>query len=280
MPEVMTAEGRSGLSVALWTSVLSETAICARQRYFIAAVRCDVPVLILPLQGNKNVIHGGHVLSAGVGEYVMIHRAMDVSMENIPALDGPYVAGVLNFPWRLVGLARQIVLDGTGLAREKIDKSSVSCNTVSEHLLAALRHYLDLVRCCASPAQIDHALVGILVALHADGASGFVIADDPSLSARIRLIVSAQPQREWASADFEEMFHMSGATLRRRLADENANLRSLVREARLQYGLGLLQTTQKTVAKVAEQCGYRSVSSFREGFIEQFGVDPAAVAND
>ena len=270
----------AAISIADWTSSLSEAAICARQRYFLSVVNCNTPVLILPLSGHKNVTHGRDVYSAQAGDYLMIHGGVDVSMENIPAADGPYVAGVLEFPWRLIALARQIVIHGSDLETARLAKSAISRNAISPHLFSAIQQYLVLTRDRAGPALLDHALVGILVALHADGASGFLLADDPSLAARIRLAVGAKPRQEWASADFEAMFHMSGATLRRRLADEGANLRTLIREARLQCALALLQTTRKPLSRVVEECGYRSVSSFRDGFIGQFGVDPAVVAND
>jgi transcriptional regulator GlxA family with amidase domain len=53
----------------------------------------------------------------------------------------------------------------------------------------------------------------------------------------------------------------------------------LIREARLHVALSLLQTTSKPIKAVAAACGYQSLSSFRENFIEQFGVTPTAIAN-
>lgn len=268
------------LSVAYWTSMLSGAAISARQRYRLSTVKLDAPLLVVPLAGSKHVLYGGQSFRAEAGDYLMIHRALEASVENVPAADGPYVAGVLDFPWRLVELARRIILDGDASAQGRFEQAGVSCNAIPSALLSALRHYLELAQAQANAAQLDHALVGILIALHVDGSSGFLFAEDPSLSARIRLMVGAQPRQEWSSADFEGSFHMSGATLRRRLAEERASLRTLIREARLQHALVLLQTTRKPLAKVAEESGYRSMSGFREGFLEQFGVEPGAVAND
>ena len=133
MPTTVTSiDNRSHLSITYWRSILSEAAICARERYLLSKVHSDVPVLILPLQGNKRVIYNSKSYSATVGEYMMLHHTLDVSMENIPASDGPYVAGILNFPWRLIHLAQQIVLDEYGLAEKTIDKSSISCNGITE----------------------------------------------------------------------------------------------------------------------------------------------------
>lgn len=254
--------------------------MCAEHRYRLASVKCDTPVLILPLSGTKNVNHGSRSFSAGIGQYLMIHRAMDVSMENIPAPDQPYVAGVLGFPWRVIGLARQIILNREHAASNKPGDCDISCSPISPSVSDAVHAHLRLMQRSPTATQIDHGLLGILIALHEDNASGFLLADNPSLSARIRLMVGSQPERDWSSIDFEDAFHMSGATLRRRVAEENTNLRTLIREARLQCALALLQTTRKTLTKIAEESGYRSLPSFRKGFIAQFGVDPAAVANN
>jgi AraC-like DNA-binding protein len=86
------------------------------------------------------------------------------------------------------------------------------------------------------------------------------------------------PDREWTSADFEEALNVSGATLRRRLAEENTSLRLLLREARLHHGLVLLQTSRRPLKSVAYACGYRSVPSFTRNFVARFGIEPAAVA--
>lgn len=127
-------------------------------------------------------------------------------------------------------------------------------------------------------ALIDHAQLGVLIALARSGHGHFLNASDPSLAAHIRLLVAAAPDREWTSADFQEVLHISGATLRRRLAEENTSLRTLLLEARLHHGLMLLQTSRKPLKSIAQACGYRSVPSFTRNFIARFGIEPTAVA--
>lgn len=73
---------------------------------------------------------------------------------------------------------------------------------------------------------------------------------------------------------------MSGATLRRRLAEENTSLRILLREARLYHGMTLLQTTRKSIKTVAQECGYHSSACFTRNFISYFGTGPSAVTNN
>lgn len=125
----------------------------------------------------------------------------------------------------------------------------------------------------------NYRLLGILLALSRAGHCQFLSAHDPSLSARIRLTVSADPAREWTSAHFEDEFCISGATLRRRLVAEATSLRALIQEARLHSALVQLQVTRKPVKAVAQDHGYRSIPSFRRNFAERFGIDPADVAN-
>ena len=148
-------------------------------------------------------------------------------------------------------------------------------------MLPALKNLLAVTAGAdaADPVLADHALLGVLLALARCGHEQFLHASDPSLSARIRLLIGAAPEREWNSAHFEAALHVSGATLRRRLAQEETSLRTLLREARLHHGLALLQTSRKPMKSVAHACGYRSVASFTRNFFERFGVEPAAIAN-
>ena len=69
------------------------------------------------------------------------------------------------------------------------------------------------------------------------------------------------------------------ATLRRRLAAARTSLREVVREARLQHGLALLQTSDLPIKAVAFASGYRSATSFSRNLAARYGVDAAAVSS-
>jgi AraC-like DNA-binding protein len=129
----------------------------------------------------------------------------------------------------------------------------------------------------ADAAALDLALLGVLLALHRAGDSQFRLAQDLSVAARIRLLVAGAPHRDWCSADFEEHLHISGATLRRRLAEEATSLRTVLCDARLHHGLALLQTTRRPLRAIAAACGYRSLPSFCRQFEARFGVEPLAI---
>jgi AraC-like DNA-binding protein len=251
--------------------------ISALQPYALRVVDVDQPMLVIPLRGRKVVSWDQDSVSVGAGQYLMLHRPFKGSVQNLT--DGAaYRAWCIAFPWRTVDMARTL-LDAHTLA--PAPGPAVATGALAP-LHDDLRRLLALPRtgdAAGDAAAEDHALVGLLLALARNGAAQFRLARDPTLAARIRLLVAADPARAWTSGDIEERLHMSGATLRRRLAGEHTSLRVLVRDARLDHGLHLLQATRRPLKAVALACGYRSVPSFCRQFLERFGTEPGAVAN-
>jgi AraC-like DNA-binding protein len=267
--------------------IQDQATVVAHRAYRIDALAVDQPALILPLAGIKRVELGAARAQIEPGAYVMIHQATRLQIENLPPAAGgaPYRAWAIGFPWHVVGLARTLLAPHAPPVSPVSPIADSSRSQAFSHgplepLLPALRQLLDVLGGAAVPdaALVDHALLGVLIALarHADG--HFLRASDPALGARIRLLVAAAPERDWTSADFEGALHMSGATLRRKLAEEGASLRALLLEARLHHGLALLQTSRKPLKSIAQACGYRSLPSFTRNFVARFGIEPSVVA--
>ena len=204
----------------------------------------------------------------------MSHFAVQADVENVPDDGMPYRAWAIPFPWNVVDMARGLVTGNT-LSSASSEQAGVGeVSSIAEVLRTYIRDAAE-----TEPALKNYRLLGILLALFRAGHDSFILASDPSLSARIRVTVSANPAREWTSANFEEVFHLSGATLRRRLAAEGTSLRALIQEARLHSALVHLQTTRNPLKAVAFAHGYRTVAAFRRNFAERFGLDPVEVAN-
>lgn len=258
--------------------------VVAQRAYRLRAVQVDEPLLVVPLAGVKRVDAEGQQAEVACGEYVLLHQACRMGVENLPppGQTAPYRAWVVSFPWRVVALARTLLGAHTsGSARSAAAAKVLSCGNLTP-LLPGVRAYLGAMGSIdevPNAAQRDHALLGLLLALARAGNDQFLQARDPSVAARIRLLVAGDPGRNWTSVDFEVALHTSGATLRRRLAQEDTSLRAILRETRLQHGLGLLQTSRRPLKSVALACGYRSVASFSRGFVAQFGVEPSEVHN-
>jgi AraC-like DNA-binding protein len=248
----------------------------AHQPYSLRAIDIDQPMLVIPLRGTKTFSAGQDEMVVEQGSYLMLHRTMQGTVQNIPDHD-EYRAWCIAFPWRVIDLARSL-LDAHTL-RPVLGAGHSSGSLAALHPeLQSLLTVLGAAEGAFDNGAYDHALLGLLLALNRNGDAQFRLAQDPSVAARIRLLVGARPDRDWVSADFEQSLHMSGATLRRRLAEENTSLRIVLRDARLHHGVALLQTTRRPLKAVALACGYRSVPSFTRQFVERFGVDPAAVA--
>jgi AraC-like DNA-binding protein len=266
------AQSVGQLIAALEQSNLAASATVALHRYRLHAVACDIPLLMIPLSGMKRFHTAGATWECATGQFLMTHFAMQADIENIPDGVAPYRAWAIPFPWEVVSMARGLL---AGAVQKQGD--GVSVGELPAVMDALLAYIADADT--TDTALRNYRLLGILLALFRAGHSQFFLAHDPSLSARIRLAVSAEPARAWTSAHFEEVFFLSGATLRRRLAAEGTSLRALIQEARLHSALMQLQVTRKPVKAVAQDIGYRSIPSFRRNFIERFGIDPAEVAN-
>ena len=258
----------------------AQVCVLAQQAYRLRAVRINEPLLVVVLTGVKRVGLGAHAVELGSGQFVMVHQGASVHMENLPPGPGqPYRAWAISFPWRVVDLARRL-LSAHPVSAVPDPTEVLSCGAL-ELVLPALQLLLSALSQADAPpdpVRIDHALVGVLLALAQRGHRLFLHAGDPSLAARVRLLVAAAPQRDWSSVHVEATLHVSGATLRRHLAAENTSLRAVLRETRLHHGLALLQSSRKPLKAIASACGYRSVPSFSRNFTEHFGVEPLTLA--
>ena len=241
--------------------------------YRLRAVRCDSPFLVLPLAGRKRVHLPGGPLDCAVGSFAFWQQPCQLDVENIPDAGGDYRALVIPFDWALVELARGLLDRHQPLA---LSQALVASGPL-ESVAGALDELIggETVDALAR----EHLLVGLLLALARAGHDGFRRARNPSLAERIRLRIAAEPARAWTSALLEVEFAISGATLRRRLAEEDCSLRALLREARLHHGLNLLQTSRKPLKTIAQASGYRSTTQFAQRFTERFGVEAATVLN-
>lgn len=247
--------------------------VVAQQHYRLRAVSCDLPLLVIPLQGRKRLRSGDDWRDCDPGQFLMLHHAQQIDVENLPATDAPYRALVIGFTWHLLDIARSLLAMHPQTSRSADTSISIGARAPLE---PALQAYLA---CAPSDAlAVDHACLGLLLALARGGHDGFIKAGDPSLAARARLLIAADPARPWKSADLEAAFCISSATLRRRLQEERSSFRALLQEARLHHGLQLLQTSRQPLKSAAAACGYRSQASFSRAFSQRFGLDPGAVA--
>lgn len=85
---------------------------------------------------------------------------------------------------------------------------------------------------------------------------------------------------DWSSAMLAQRLNCSEAALRRRLARQDTNFRTLLTDVRMMRALTLLQVTQWPVAQIAGAVGYDCPSRFSARFKERFGCVPSAVRSE
>lgn len=96
-----------------------------------------------------------------------------------------------------------------------------------------------------------------------------------SVSAKIRRLLREMPPADWP--DFEALasrFHVSAATLRRRLDDEGQSYRMIMDDLRLDMAIDLLGNTQRSLADIAAELGFAESSAFHRAFRKWSGGRP------
>lgn len=240
--------------------------IFATRSYALRAVRFDSPLVVVVLSGAKRL--GDQRFEAG--QFLVVHRASAADVENLPTATEPYRGWAIIFRWELVDIARALV-------SKSVRSTDPRRVTRGERSLIEPELRALLAVDASDSARQDHAILGLMLALVRAGHSGFLDAREERLEARVRALVAKEPARPWSSAMLERLLHVSGATLRRKLAAEDTSLREVVVEARLHHAISLLQTRSLPLKTVAAQSGYRSVHAFSRQFEARFGVDPMTV---
>ncbi|MFT3734578.1 MAG: helix-turn-helix domain-containing protein [Rhodocyclaceae bacterium] len=242
----------------------------------IKAFNVDAPMLALPLQGYKRVCDKGEWLHVAPGELFVVPGPRTLDIENYPAADGgDYMAVAIPLYPNALQAARLLLQCAAPQAVEAGRVATVPLSAIAE----PLARWIEALR-SGEPFTTCHAVVGILLRLHALGHRSLLNEPVLTLAMQIRAMVAAEPARDWASSDIEDALGMSGATLRRRLAAEGLQLRAILAEARLSLGLNLLLSTRLPVKSVAARVGYASVSSFVKRFSERYGVEPSRVGGN
>lgn len=127
-----------------------------------------------------------------------------------------------------------------------------------------------------SDERLCYRLLDLLAAL-AERGVGYAPPRLPGTAGRVRLLLSEAPAHPWTARETGRALAMSEATLRRRLAQEQVRFEELLIEVRMHHGLMLIQSTDWTIGRIAESCGYLSRARFAERFQKRFGYLPSAV---
>lgn len=229
--------------------------------------------LLVGVQAGRKELHSAHgQVVAKPGQALLVAQNTQWDVINDPAGDLRYEAIVLSFDDALVRENLPCALEAGAQA--------VHANqliTLDEELLGAMQRTLPAQSGQPGSARIQHHRLLEVLILLAERGLYFAPASEMDWSERIRQLVWQQPGAEWNVPVLAERFHLSESSLRRRLDGYGTSVAAVVREARLERALELLQTTATPVGEVARLCGWDSHSRFSAVFQERWGVSPSVV---
>lgn len=247
--------------------------ITARREHGASSVEIPQPQFAILLQGRKQVTTAHQSLQLVPGDLFLITRRCRIDVINTPdPRTGVYLSAIVPLCAEALSAARVLWNEplpepGDALAQLPLD----------DHADSLRQWRLALEHARYTDARL--ALASLVLAFCRRGHGSLLVPPEPSLGERIRDLIAAQPERDWQSRDFEGHLGLSGATLRRRLASEQASVRELIVDARLAHAMNLLYTTQLPLKTVAARVGYRSLGSFSRRFAARYGLEPAAIGN-
>ena len=243
--------------------------VFAAQRYRLSTLTVPSDLLVMVVSGRKMLQAPGRSITADQGQSVLIARGTQWDVVNDRHGQRQYEAWVLAFDDALVREFKQQV----GEHGHTVHAAEVIAH--DGDLLEALQRTLPTPH-RTSAALLRHRSMEVLLML-AEKGWRFAPTQELSWTERIQRMVSQRPDADWNVSAIAQAFHLSESSLRRRLYDSQQTLAALVRDARLQVAVGLLQTTELSVGEVAQRCGWTSHSRFTAAFQERWGVAPSVV---
>lgn len=250
----------------------SFSTIRSGQHHVLRSVAIRQDCLILVLDGEKRLHTPQGVHSIAAGQALVITRGSHVDLENIPPKNGTYLAKVLSFSEASVTRFTQSDTGTPSRQRIPVFQKVPFRMPLAEcfnHACKALEQ-----REQHSEKIQEHRVQEVLLALSGEGIV-FVPHVQLSWADRVRHLVAQRPSENWDCEHVARAFHLSPASLQRRLAEEKHSLAACVRESRMEAAMGLLQSTNKPIYDIAQTCGYRSVSKFSTAFRQRFGCLPS-----
>ncbi len=236
----------------------------------LRALVSEYPAVVLVREGMKRVKHGAGYVTIRRGSMGVLPARVPLTIENFPASSGPYVASLL--------IPAAEVLEG--LRKDGFPEGDPCKTTSHDRTIAALERAMAALEDPLTPERLRiHAVREVLLWLAEDGI-GFGPVRRPSMADRLRIAISQEPDAPWRSAEAARALAVSEATLRRRLAADGTSFGDLLTDVRMTHALGLLQSSDFAINRIALEVGYASASRFALRFKARFGISPSAIRGD
>lgn len=246
-------ETKDALPFSIYTSI---------EEQHIVNVPIIKPVMICVLDGCKSL--GKHqTTKCHGGNFVFLSNNPTLELRNIPT-HKEYVALLIEFDFNDFAIFKPQRVKTTLFFQGAIDAT----------LKNTLQQFVDWSS--YAPSELwPRRRQEILQLLFLSGYKQVSHVAKPSdLRHQLHNIISANINNDLSANTLASQLAMSESTLRRRLKAQGSSLQEIKDNARLGYGLHLVQTSFCSIGQIAEKCGYQSQSRFTEKFKHCFGITP------
>lgn len=232
-------------------------------RAVFRAITAEQPAIVMVRRGRKVARCEGYKISIEPGQIGVLPARVTFRIENQPS-QGRYIASAL-------------LLDDPLLIQTEVPNGNPMRTSCDDRLVGAFeRAVTALDDPLTPPAIAEHSVRETLLWLAEEGI-GFGPRRALCFVDKLRTKLAAEPDTRWRSIEAARAMAVSEATMRRRLAEEGTTFGDLLADVRMTQALGLLQTTELPINRIALDVGYACPSRFAKRFRARFGVTPSAI---
>lgn len=235
----------------------------AQQEQKLLNVPINNPVLIFVLSGAK-ALGPELTVECSTGSFVMLPGNAAINMRNIPK-QSAYYAVLLEFSYE----------DFDVLPAGEQGQPEMVIGDIEKPLSQWLHQFINYLSWAPEVLWEQRKREVLPLLFHLGHTDILKLRAEPTLSQQLHGLFVENAFSDVSAQSLCDQLAMSESTLRRRLASEGASLQSVRDKARMGMGLHLLQTSQDSIQRVAEQCGYQSQSRFTDRFKKHFGLTPS-----
>lgn len=220
------------------------------------------PLLIFVLGGEKHLGKSSQWVCHS-GEFVFLSNKTTIDMRNIPS-SWEYYALLIEFDYE----------DFHGLPFDAKPQETFCMGQITSELEAVLQQFVEWSSFAPTSMWSARKRELLQFLCHLGYNQIPAMMTQLEVSHKIYDLISQNLTEDLSIEYLCSQMAMSESTLRRRLKAEGTGLQDIKDQARLGYGLHLLQSTLKPIGYIAEQCGYQSQSRFTDRFKQRFGLTP------
>ncbi len=223
------------------------------------------PLLIFVLDGEKNLGNDSEIVCPS-GNFVFLSNSPTINMRNIPQAH-EYFAVLIDFDNEDFNTIQTLPTTTT--------KTQEYClGEINQVLDKTLEQFLEWS--AFAPMEIwSLRKRELLHTLYHLGYDIHSLLKTNSVADRLHPIIRSKLSEDIHTDTFCEQLAMSESTLRRKLKAEGTSLQDVKDQIKLGHGLHLIQTTNKPIGLIADECGYQSQSRFTDRFKLRFGITPS-----